>query len=226
MKLLLILVVAIATNYKIVYAEDGYCHSDVLTACKPGGTPDLANCHAKYGEINAVEFDLQSFVNKHITHSFQYLLLSSHFKNYEKSREGFTKLFKSLSDKTWNDAIDLIKYITKRGGRMDFGSFRQDDALVQSAVRNEEQYELYELESLAKALDIQKSMAVEANRIHLVANRDAEVMSHIENTYVHKLRDSIRELAGHSNDLKNLIASNKQNSLHVYLFDEYLQKLY
>lgn len=153
MKLLLILVVAIAANE--VVAEDGYCYSDVLTACKPGGTSDLLNCNAKYGEINALEFDLQSFVNKHIAHSFQYLLLSAHFNNFEKSREGFTKLFKSLSDKTWDDAIDLIKYITKRGGRMDFSSYRQDDSLVQKSVRNEEQYELYELESLAKALDIQ-----------------------------------------------------------------------
>lgn len=73
---------------------------------------------------------------------------------------------------------------------------------------------------------LQKSLANEAHRIHSVAAKDAEVMSHIENTFAHKLRDTVRELSGHTNDLKNLINLNKQNSLHVYLFDEYLQKLY
>jgi hypothetical protein len=27
-----------------------------------------------------------------------------------------------MSDSTWDDAIDLIKYITKRGGIMDFAA--------------------------------------------------------------------------------------------------------
>jgi ferritin len=36
------------------------------------------------------------------------------------SREGFEKLFRKLSDSAWDDAIDLIKYITKRGGTMEF----------------------------------------------------------------------------------------------------------
>jgi len=220
MKLLLILAGLVAV---VAGNEDGYCFNDVVAACKPAGGADLVNCNAKYGEIDTVEYDLQSFVNKHITHSFQYLLLSSHFGNFEKNRVGFQKLFRSLSDKAWNDGIELIKYLTKRGGKMDFVSKRQEDTLIQT---RDDTYELYELESLAKAVDIQKSLANEANRIHKIGERDAEIVSHIENTFVHQLRDTVRELSGHTNDLKNLINSNKQNSLHVYLFDEYLQKLY
>jgi len=219
MKLLLIL----AGLASVVVAEDTYCFNDVVAACKPAGGSDIVNCNAKYGEIDTVEYDLQSFVNKHITHSFQYLLLSSHFGNFEKNRVGFQKLFKHLSDKAWHDGIELIKYITKRGGKMDFISKRQDDGLIQT---RDDTYELYELESLAKAVDIQKSLANEANRIHKACERDGEITSHIENTFVHPLRDTVRSLSGHTNDLKNLINSNKQNSLHVYLFDEYLQKIY
>ncbi|KAL0279992.1 UNVERIFIED_CONTAM: hypothetical protein PYX00_001424 [Menopon gallinae] len=207
-------------------AVGGFCESDVTAACKHGGSSDLLHCDSRFGEIDGVEFDLQTFVNKHIAHSFQYLLLSSHFKTYEKNRGGFSKLFRHLSDETWKNAIDLIKYLTKRGGRADFGGVRQDDLLVQIAVNNMGTYELNELESLAKALDIQKSFAEEANRIHLVAVKDSEAMSHLENTFVHRLADSIRALAGHANDLKNMIAANTYNSLHVYLFDEYLKKLY
>lgn len=52
---------------------------------------------------------------------------ATHFGNYEKSREGFEKLFQKLSDSTWDDAIDLIKYITKRGGVMDFAARKPEE---------------------------------------------------------------------------------------------------
>lgn len=52
--------------------------------------------------------------------SFEFLLMSTHFGNYEANREGFKGLYRKLSDQSWADAIDLIKYIAKRGGRMDF----------------------------------------------------------------------------------------------------------
>lgn len=46
--------------------------------------------------------------------------MSTHFGNYKDQRLGFEKFFRSLSDRTWNDAIDLIKYLTKRGRKMNF----------------------------------------------------------------------------------------------------------
>jgi len=52
---------------------------------------------------------------------------STHFGNYEQSREGFEKLFRKLSDSTWDDAIHLIKYITKRGGKMNFSARKLDE---------------------------------------------------------------------------------------------------
>jgi predicted RNase H-like HicB family nuclease len=36
---------------------------------------DLKNCHAKYGAIDKVVDDLQSYANAHIAHSFDYLLM-------------------------------------------------------------------------------------------------------------------------------------------------------
>lgn len=46
--------------------------------------------------------------------------MSSYFGNFEAQREGFKELYRKLSDKTWSDAIDMIKYITRRGGKMNF----------------------------------------------------------------------------------------------------------
>lgn len=145
MKLLVVLSVLVAA----CCAE--YCYNDVIAACKPAGGSDLVNCNAKYGKIEEVGYDLQSYANKHITHSFQYLLLSTHFGNFEKNRAGFSKLFRKLSDTAWEDGIELIKYMTKRGVAMDFMS-RSEDKLARP---QDDTYELYELESLSKSLDIQ-----------------------------------------------------------------------
>lgn len=82
-------------------------------------TPMLANCNAKYGSIDNMQADLQAYANAHIEANFDFLLLSSHFGNYEANREGFKALYRKLADEAWEKSIDIIKFITKRGGRMD-----------------------------------------------------------------------------------------------------------
>lgn len=152
--------------------------------------------------------------------------MSTHFANYEKNRPGFEKLFRDLSDNKWHEAIELIQYISKRGGEMNFNELNED-------VRNEEEkersFELYELAAVAKALDIEKKLALEAHGIHGEATRrnrnyhDPEISSHIENEFVHKQRDLIRKFAGYSTDLSSLL-NGPDSSLSLYMFDEYLQK--
>ncbi|WP_411017933.1 ferritin-like domain-containing protein, partial [Salmonella sp. s39606] len=93
-------------------------------------------------------------------HSYQYLLLSSYFKNFEKNRHGFEKLYRKLSDEIWEQSIDLIKYITKRGGTVKFEPIQRKDDLLSDNLN------LNEMESLAVALDGQKYLAEEANQIH------------------------------------------------------------
>lgn len=79
----------------------------------------ISNCNAKYGAIDALQADLQAYANANIETSFEFLLMSTHFGNYEAHREGFKGLYRKLSDKSWEDAIDLMKYIAQRGGKMD-----------------------------------------------------------------------------------------------------------
>ncbi|KAJ8956767.1 hypothetical protein NQ314_006641 [Rhamnusium bicolor] len=184
------------------------------------------NCTAKYGAIDGVEESLQTYVNHHFIRSFEYLLMATHYANYEKNRPGFEKLFRGLSDDTWKEGIELIQYITTRGGEMNFN-------LVSSEVTAEEvgdpNFELYELNSIAKALDIEKKLAMEAHKIHAEATRknskfhDPEISSHLEHEFMAKQRDIIRKLAGYTSDLSALL-NTPDNSLALYLFDDYLQK--
>lgn len=82
--------------------------------------PLIPNCNAKYGAIDVLQTELQAYANANIETSFEFLLMSTHFGNYEANREGFKGLYRKLSDQSWEDAIDLIKYITHRGGKMNF----------------------------------------------------------------------------------------------------------
>lgn len=208
----------------VVSCEE-FCYNDVVGSCGSKADSELENCNAKYGGAHSVAFHLQSYVNDHIARSFDYLLMSTHFSNYEKHREGFSKLFRKLSDDTWNDAIDLIKYITKRGEKMDF-SARKGDA----GVPDEKTHELYELHALARGLDTQKKLAEEAHLIHKEAlkhhegSHDPEVTSYLEEHFMHSQAEKVREFSGYTNDLKRLLAEPKQSSLALFLFDEYLQK--
>ncbi|KAF5301825.1 hypothetical protein FQA39_LY10610 [Lamprigera yunnana] len=201
-------------------AGDDACYKDSVLACQNTDTSDLPHCNAKYGAIDTVLPDLQNYVNNHIIRNFEYMLMSTHFGNYEKSRKGFEKLFMDLSDSKWDTAIDLIKYITKRGGEM---KFKPDTS------ESNGNYELYEINSLAKALDFEKEMAIAAHRIHVEATRrreeyhDPEVSSYLEKEFVHKQAETIRKLSGHVSDLAGLL-DGPDSSLALYIFDEYLQK--
>lgn len=186
----------------------------------------VAHCNAKYGGINELQADLQRFTNHIFFRSFDFLLMATHYGNYIKNRPGFEKLFRGLSDSLWNDGIGNIKYITSRGGEMNFENVAKDlkDEELQSA-----NLELYELQAIAKALDIEKKLALEAFELHKSAsgkkhdNHDPEIAHHLEEEFMEKHRDTIRELAGHSHDLSVLL-NDQDSSLALYLFDQQLQK--
>lgn len=156
--------------------------------------------------------------------SFEYLLMSTHFANYEKNRVGFEKLFRKLSDDTWDDAIDLIKYIGKRGGTHSFVQ-RVGDVLQPGDGNGN--YESSELQSLGKAVDIQKQLAKDAFQIHESVTRkhthDPELANYIEEEFAEKHSEEIRKLVGHVSDLSKMLAG-PDYSLSLYLFDDYLQK--
>lgn len=149
--------------------------------------------------------------------------MATHYANYEKNREGFGKLFRSLSDEKWHDAIELMKYIGKRGGEMNFRTRK-----AEANVTRQNDFELYELESLSKALDIEKELAIDAHDIHGEATRrrkeyhDPEISSFIEEEYVHKHSKTIRKLTGYTHDLLKIL-DGPERSLGLYLFDDYLQ---
>lgn len=123
-------------------------------------TDELIHCNANYSGFSQNLPHLQDYANNFIQKSFDYLLLSANFGTHVKNRPGFEKQFRGLSDSAWNNAITLIKHITKRGGSHDFSK----SSLSPSA--KDKTLELDELNSLALALDVEKTLAAEAHSLH------------------------------------------------------------
>jgi ferritin heavy chain len=213
----------------VVTAHDS-CYKDVDQACsqpssKPRLSSELVACNATYGHINIVMKDLVNFANSHIVRSFEYLLMSTHYGNYQKNRAGFEKLFRDLSDSKWENSIEVIKHITTRGGVMEFVPPKS----LNGVEKTNNIYELYEIQSVAKALDMEKQLALEAFEIHKAASgrsegkHDPEISSYVEKEFVHEHAKTIRKLAGYVSDLNSML-SGPDGSLSLFLFDEYLQK--
>ncbi|CAK1554431.1 unnamed protein product [Leptosia nina] len=207
------------------------CFNDVSMDCgQASNSLGLPSCNAIYGHFSRqgnVANEMQAYANLHMRRSYEYLLSAAYYNNYQTNRLGFSKLFQKLSDETWDKTIELIKHITKRGGSMDFAR-----RSVQETVTRNSTIELQELESLAHALDTQKEIAERAFYIHQEATRnnhkthDAEIAQYLEEEFIEDHADTIRNLAGHTSDLKQFIVQNDGNDLSIalYLFDEYLQK--
>lgn len=208
------------------------CFQDVNQQCAQNSMGlTMPSCNAVYGEFGRhgnVASEMQAYANLHLERSYEYLLSYAYYNNYKTNRLGFSKLFKKLSDDAWEKTIDIIKHVTMRGGDMNFGQ----RSTQKSIDRKNYTVEVYEVHALARALDTQKELAERAFYIHREATRnsqhlhDPEIAQYLEEEFVEYQAKRIRELAGHTRDLKRFIESNNGQdlSLSLYLFDEYLQK--
>ncbi|KAH8359798.1 hypothetical protein KR093_008898, partial [Drosophila rubida] len=183
-----------------------------------------SSCNARYAAIDHLEGKLQNYIQLQLKKSYEYLLLATHFNSYQMNRPGFQKLYQGLSDRAFDDTIALIRQVTRRGGSVDFSK-----AHTQGAAEVPEVH-LNELESLARALDIEKELTNGAIHVHTSAthsstdNRehDPEMAHYIQENFLGKQAQSVRTLSGFANDLSKL--STQEPALSTYLFDEYLQK--
>jgi ferritin heavy chain len=205
------------------------CYSESIQGCNSQtAKDDLLNCNALFSGFPKHVKEIQRYANHQIEKSFEYLLLAANFGTYIKNRPGFEKQFRSLSDKSWGNGIELIKHITKRGGAHDF------NAVPNNRTEKKQILDLNELNALALTLDYEKTLALEAHRIHEKysharnqAEYDPEIAHFIEEEFIENQAGTIRKLSGYTNDLKKLLKEYKDTndvSLALYLFDEYLVK--
>lgn len=213
--------------------QENACYSKTVNECKFQDSENLNDCNALFSGFIKNVVELQKYANHQIEKSYEYLLLAANFGTYVKNRPGFEKQFRALSDKSWSNAITLIKHITKRGGAHDFSV---------NATRKADKKPLLgfnEMQALALALDYEKTLAKEAHHIHQKnthaqhTDYDPEIGHFMEEEFLEYQAGTVRKLSGYTNDLKKLLKdysseySKKEsgdNTLALYLFDEYLAK--
>lgn len=224
---------------------DQYCDQK-----PPYPDPSLRPCSPLYGAVDKRASQLRKFIKEHIGNSFEYLLQWANFNNYKKDREGFAKLYRQLSDETWEDAIKLTKYLGKRGVELDFEELIYSTPVQKyGTVPFGKARAETEISSLAKVLDLHKQLAISGNELHESAvkhdalfkdqtgtdvkrQHDVELAHFIEEEFSQKHAQTVRNLAGHSNDLQRLLTESQDekrpepSGFYVHLFDEYLRKIY
>ncbi|XP_033323975.1 ferritin 2 light chain [Megalopta genalis] len=217
----------------LVAASGQKCYKNVTSACERNDKPidgiTLPECSAKYGSIalnvNNFETGLQKFAVANLHESFHLLYLSTYFGNYKVNREGFKKLYRHYSDKLWEDAIDIMKYLTKRGGKMNFQHSVDNELHIKGDGKLTT---VSELGSLGLVLDHMKVLAKAAFEIHAshsgVKQNDPAIAHYIEEKFLESHTQRIRDLAGYITELKELSYTNSCHPTAVFLFDEFLQK--
>ncbi|XP_052891691.1 soma ferritin [Anopheles moucheti] len=205
---------------------------------------EISLCSPKYSSFLNDPFknDLKNYTTQLVDKSFQFLILSSSFNQHSLDRPGFEKLYRKISDKAWEDAIELIKYQSRRGG---FGH------LVDQSVNKDytKVLDTDELTSLKFALNYEKAMAKEAHAIHRKISHvhsksnedddsrhyDPDTAHYLDEKIIEYQSGVIRDLAGYIHNLQHFTKCDKRtdnsrpvkaHDLGVHVFDEYLAKVY
>ncbi|XP_023308693.2 soma ferritin-like [Lucilia cuprina] len=217
-----IVVVLLAVICAVTKTED-VCHNHVIRACS-GDSYSGSICSSRNGGINHIEPEVQAYINSHFIKSFEYLLMATYFNSREKNRPGFQRLYQGLSDRSFDDGIEIIKQLSRRGGKLDLNVIHESPARLEKKLIN---LETDELHSLAIALDTEKELFNGAIHIHTrslhASERDPEMAQYIEENFLSKQAETVRKLSGYTNDLAKMM-NHSDPSLAVYYFDEYLRK--
>lgn len=184
----------------------------------------LGKCDADYRDIASHLPHLQTLINHHLSHSFQYMSMSSHFGRDVINRKGFQKLFRKLSDDSWEESLELLGHVIKRGGHLMPEASAEGLRVQMPAGRN---YSQPELMALGRALDLTKLLAGETVDLHqqitgmCISSCDPELAEFLQSKLMPEQTTTIRELSGHVTTLRVMMGG-EERDLGLNLFDESL----
>lgn len=196
---------------------------------------DVNQFTAQFSSINHVQNDLQTFTNQQLDKSFDFLLLAFTFDKYDLDRPGFEKLYRKISDKAWEDTIDLVKYQSKRGLTVSLDGVQTGvvNQLNEGKVGKTSLLDSTELSSLKVALGYEKILADESHRIHKKISHahdkgaayDPDVAHYLDEEVIEYQSGTIRKLTGYIHNLHSIIEEANTKDMGIHMFDEYLNSV-
>uniref|UniRef100_T1DEY0 Putative ferritin light-chain-like n=1 Tax=Psorophora albipes TaxID=869069 RepID=T1DEY0_9DIPT len=195
---------------------------------------DVTQFTAQYSAIAHVAQDLQSFTNQMLDKSWDFLLLSAVFNQYNLNRPGFEKLHRKVSDRAWDDCIETVKYLSQRGVSHSFNGVQNGVVSRLNAGKSGRNSLLDsdELSSLKLGLGYEKILADEVHTIHKKISHahdkgnayDPDVAHFLDEKYDEAQREQVREYAGHIHVLTRILEEPGTKQLGLHMFDDILAK--
>jgi len=218
-------------------ARRNQCSVKVETECGKSGSVwrDPAGCTALYGGYQNNQQNLAVLVKDHLQDSFKFLLMGTRFNRDDNNRVGLHSKLMGYSGEMWNDAIKLIKYMTKRGGNVNaIFQLENTTKFKLSDVQNNDFNG--EVDALAISLDMYKTQADEVSRaIRQTMNKkhlpttgeapffDPSIYKFLEEEYLQGYTEKIRDIAGYLNILGKIAKNDQTKRMGLHLFDQSLK---
>lgn len=206
-------------------AQDA-CYNHVLDNCDGHDAWTEGQCNSIHGGFLGNSNNLHKIIIDDFSDSINYMLMATQFSTDASNQMGFYKFLMGKSDKMWTRGKDMVKYITKRGGKMGSGFQISGRANLGSEPVNE-------LSSLGLSLDMMKARTeniITAYK-HSYSKTNNGQGSSFDPTTAHLLEeitedyaDDIRDVAGKLNTLAKMVKHDKSRSLALHMFDNMLKQ--
>lgn len=220
--------IAIAIILAVAYESNANtCSAHVSDLCMaPGSNWNSGACNSIFGGFSGNSKNLKLLASSHFQDSFKYLIMASYFNIDTVNRDGFNKLVQGYSDKMWNNGKKMMKYILKRGGKIDY------DFKISNL--NMPDYK-GEVKVLATTLDMMKGLTENIFQSYKHSNNkvlhegsrtrdsyDPAVSHFLEEEFIESYSEDINDLAGKLNVLGRMTRDEKTKAMGLHLFDKSL----
>jgi len=191
---------------------------------------DSSSCTAEWGAFPRLNNETNTLISLHLNHSMKYLLQATHYNEWNVNRPGFHNFFTKLSDDEWNSAVSLMIYAIKRGGRL------TSEFKIQTPGDLDFNHQQNEIESLSKALDLEKYTAARTLKLihdttHISSESGVPIGSRdtpFADFMAERLNDvsvlRIKHLANYVNMLSQVLRSSVDKAYALYTFDHQILK--
>jgi len=210
--------------FGLTFAEDA-CYNHVQEKCgEPGEGWSAGRCNSLHGGFLGNSNNLHKIILDDFSDSVNLMLMATHFNTDTSNQMGFYKFLMGKSDKMWARGKDMMKYITKRGGKMGAGfQVASRTSLGTSPVN--------ELSSLGLSLDIFKARTEDVITAYKHSYSKTSNPQSFDPTTAHLLEeitedyaDEIRDMSGKLNTLARMMRQDKSKSLALHMFDNMLKE--
>merc|ERR1711915_350920 len=197
------------------------CHKQIADECSQGRTVESSiRCTSRQKGFNDTNTKLQQMIKVDFEDSITYLIMGSYYDTDAKNHLGFHKYFMAKSDKMWARGKDLMKYVLKRGEKVDNLQVAAKGVTTNTEIQN-----------LAKSMDLLKQRATEVREAYTTALGESE-HSVIDPATLHVLEelseaysDEVKETSAKLNTMRRLLIDERTITGHLalQLFDKHLQ---